>query len=114
MFMLSFMLLIMVVVPLLMYLLSLILYLKVNLSYQKMSPFECGFDNKNTARLPFSTRFFLLGLIFIIFDIEVVLLLPMPLLDLFNYSMIYIIFILALLFIGLIHEWKEGSLDWMY
>nr|WDA96129.1 NADH dehydrogenase subunit 3 [Hirudinaria manillensis] len=113
MLMLSLMLLIMVFIPFLMYLLSLILYFKVNLSYQKMSPFECGFDNKNTARIPFSTRFFLLGLIFIIFDIEVVLLLPMPLLNIWSYSMVYITLILLLLFVGLIHEWKEGSLDWM-
>nr|ALO76770.1 NADH deshydrogenase subunit 3 [Sciobius sp. SCI01] len=82
---------------------------------EKNSPFECGFDPKSTARVPFSLQFFLIAVIFIIFDVELTLLLPMiPALKLSNlmfYSLIASIFISILLF-GLYHEWKEGALEW--
>nr|NP_008249.1 NADH dehydrogenase subunit 3 [Lumbricus terrestris]Q34950.1 RecName: Full=NADH-ubiquinone oxidoreductase chain 3; AltName: Full=NADH dehydrogenase subunit 3 [Lumbricus terrestris]AAC46875.1 NADH dehydrogenase subunit 3 [Lumbricus terrestris]prf//2122275M NADH dehydrogenase:SUBUNIT=3 [Lumbricus terrestris] len=82
---------------------------------EKSSPFECGFDPKSTARIPFSTRFFLLAIIFIVFDIEIVLLMPLPTIlhtsDVFTTVTTSVLFLMILL-IGLIHEWKEGSLDW--
>nr|BDQ44212.1 NADH dehydrogenase subunit 3 [Polypheretima elongata] len=82
---------------------------------EKSTPFECGFDPKNTARIPFSMRFFLLAIIFIVFDIEIVLLMPIPTMLMTSYSshvmITYTLFIIVLI-IGLIHEWNEGSLDW--
>nr|ANC65478.1 NADH dehydrogenase subunit 3 [Hirudo medicinalis] len=100
-------------IPIILYMLSYFIYFKMMMNNQKLSPFECGFDNCNSARIPFSTRFFLLGIIFIIFDIEIVLLLPIPLFMLSNNCILLLLFIMSLLFIGLIHEWNEGSLDWM-
>lgn len=67
-----------------------------------------------SARLPFSIRFFLLAVIFLIFDVELVLLIPFPLFGLFYYSnfgfFIVCLFLIVLL-IGVFHEWREGSLD---
>nr|YP_009164270.1 NADH dehydrogenase subunit 3 [Amynthas longisiphonus]AIR76367.1 NADH dehydrogenase subunit 3 [Amynthas longisiphonus] len=82
---------------------------------EKSTPFECGFDPKNTARIPFSTRFFLLAIIFIVFDIEIVLLMPIPTMYMSLYTthivVTYMLFVIVLI-LGLIHEWNEGSLDW--
>nr|QFG38880.1 NADH dehydrogenase subunit 3 [Pararetifusus carinatus] len=82
---------------------------------EKSSPFECGFDPMKSARLPFSLRFFLLAIIFLIFDVEIVLLFPIliSMINSFSFNLILSIFIfLVVLIIGLFHEWNEGSLDW--
>nr|YP_009353587.1 NADH dehydrogenase subunit 3 [Curculio davidi]AQX92153.1 NADH dehydrogenase subunit 3 [Curculio davidi] len=83
---------------------------------EKMSPFECGFDPKNSARLPFSLQFFLIAVIFVIFDVELTLLLPITLIFknccLPTLSLVTMIFIIILLF-GLFHEQNQGSLNWM-
>nr|QXG82665.1 NADH dehydrogenase subunit 3 [Curculionidae sp. BMNH 1042554] len=83
---------------------------------EKTSPFECGFDPKSSARMPFSMQFFLITVIFIIFDVELTLLLPMILaIKLSNtiyFSFTIFLFIIILL-IGLLHEWNEGALDWV-
>nr|QAT19789.1 NADH dehydrogenase subunit 3 [Curculio sp. SZ-2019] len=83
---------------------------------EKMSPFECGFDPKNSARLPFSLQFFLIAVIFVIFDIELTLLLPITLIfkkcNMKMLSLTTSIFIFILLF-GLFHEQTQGSLNWM-
>nr|ACF04906.1 NADH dehydrogenase subunit 3 [Calyptraea chinensis] len=82
---------------------------------EKNSPFECGFDPISSARLPFSLRFFLLAIIFLVFDVEIVLLLPMLSVLFISFSfkvMLGCLLFLYILIIGLMHEWKEGSLDW--
>nr|YP_010895138.1 NADH dehydrogenase subunit 3 [Ironomyia nigromaculata]WJW73664.1 NADH dehydrogenase subunit 3 [Ironomyia nigromaculata] len=82
---------------------------------EKNSPFECGFDPKSLSRLPFSLKFFLITIIFLIFDVEIALILPMIMV--INFSNIFIwmstnmIFIIILL-LGLYHEWNQGALNW--
>nr|AYW52304.1 NADH dehydrogenase subunit 3 [Agrilinae sp. 1 ACP-2013] len=82
---------------------------------EKNSPFECGFDPKSSARMPFSLHFFLISVIFLIFDVEITLLLPIIItLKITNmtqwfYLSLFFIFILLL---GLYHEWNQGALNW--
>nr|YP_009122999.1 NADH dehydrogenase subunit 3 [Strigamia maritima]AJK90883.1 NADH dehydrogenase subunit 3 [Strigamia maritima] len=82
---------------------------------EKMSPFECGFEPMKSARLPFSLRFFLVALIFLIFDVEISLLLPLPLIMKITplHPLIYTsILFLIILTAGLFYEWNSGALDW--
>nr|YP_009440574.1 NADH dehydrogenase subunit 3 [Erpobdella japonica]ATG87481.1 NADH dehydrogenase subunit 3 [Erpobdella japonica] len=100
-------------IPIIVYSLSYFLFMRSYNDRYKSSPFECGFDPYSNARIPFSTRFFLLAIIFIVFDIEVVLLMPTPLLS-SNMSFMFIFYVLMMiLFVGLIHEWNEGSINWI-
>ena len=103
------------IVPIIVYILSTLLYIKSNTDRIKISPFECGFDTFNKSRIPFSTRFFLLSVLFVIFDIEIVLITPFPIIINLRISISIIItyiFIIIVLILGLIHEWNEGSLNW--
>nr|WRO45253.1 NADH dehydrogenase subunit 3 [Majangella moultoni] len=82
---------------------------------EKSSPFECGFDPINSSRLPFSLRFFLIAIIFLIFDVEIALILPMTIITFSSNLLIWMItsmLFLLILTIGLYHEWNQGSLEW--
>nr|ASY98562.1 NADH dehydrogenase subunit 3 [Metallyticus sp. JZ-2017] len=84
---------------------------------EKNSPFECGFDPFSTSRLPFSLQFFLIAVIFLIFDVEIALILPMTIIS-FNSNILTWIYtsviFLMILTIGLYHEWVQGSLKWAF
>nr|WCQ78448.1 NADH dehydrogenase subunit 3 [Agriotes sp. GTI-106] len=90
---------------------------KTFIDREKSSPFECGFDPKSSARIPFSLQFFLIAVIFLIFDVEITLLLPliitMKVSSLISFSTVMSTFLFILL-VGLYHEWKQGALDWAY
>nr|YP_009178015.1 NADH dehydrogenase subunit 3 [Paracheirodon innesi]AJW75306.1 NADH dehydrogenase subunit 3 [Paracheirodon innesi]ALN96905.1 NADH dehydrogenase subunit 3 [Paracheirodon innesi]BAK42232.1 NADH dehydrogenase subunit 3 [Paracheirodon innesi] len=82
---------------------------------EKLSPYECGFDPLGSARLPFSLRFFLVAILFLLFDLEIALLLPLPwgnqLLAPLS-TVFWAALILILLTLGLVYEWLQGGLEW--
>nr|BBG74338.1 NADH dehydrogenase subunit 3 [Thalassobathia pelagica] len=83
--------------------------------YEKLSPYECGFDPLGSARLPFSLRFFLVAILFLLFDLEIALLLPLPWGDQLaspTLTFIWATAVLVLLTLGLIYEWLQGGLEW--
>nr|WNH20679.1 NADH dehydrogenase subunit 3 [Pseudojuloides cerasinus] len=83
--------------------------------YEKLSPYECGFDPLGSARLPFSLRFFLVAILFLLFDLEIALLLPLPWGDQLTTPLTTFFWasaVLVLLTVGLIYEWLQGGLEW--
>nr|YP_010485755.1 NADH dehydrogenase subunit 3 [Microstomus achne]UVW81901.1 NADH dehydrogenase subunit 3 [Microstomus achne] len=83
--------------------------------HEKLSPYECGFDPMGSARLPFSLRFFLIAILFLLFDLEIALLLPLPWGDQLASPLLTFIWatgVLSLLTLGLIYEWMQGGLEW--
>nr|AXS65766.1 NADH dehydrogenase subunit 3 [Staphylinoidea sp. 7 KM-2017] len=94
---------------------AMIISKKTFMDREKSSPFECGFDPKSNARIPFSLQFFLIAVIFLIFDVEITLLMPLILtLKISNFMnfMLLSFFFLLILLIGLFHEWNQGALKW--
>nr|AFO66919.1 NADH dehydrogenase subunit III [Myrmecocichla aethiops] len=82
---------------------------------EKLSPYECGFDPLGSARLPFSIRFFLVAILFLLFDLEIALLLPLPWatqLQSPTTTLIWASTLILLLTLGLMYEWTQGGLEW--
>nr|YP_007625465.1 NADH dehydrogenase subunit 3 [Polypterus teugelsi]ADG95316.1 NADH dehydrogenase subunit 3 [Polypterus teugelsi] len=81
---------------------------------EKLSPYECGFDPHESTYLPFSIRFFLIAILFLLFDLEVALLLPLPWSIHLNptLTLTWMFIIIMLLAAGLIYEWLQGGLEW--
>ena len=85
-----------------------------NLYYEKSSGYECGFDPFSDAREPFYVKFYLIAILFIIFDVEIIFFFPW-IFSLFNiglYGLFIMFVIISIFLIGFIYEWKKGSLDW--
>nr|APU51272.1 NADH dehydrogenase subunit 3 [Modiolus modiolus] len=99
-----------------------LLLLSMGVSFQasegreKGSPYECGFECVNSARTSFSIRFFLLGVLFVVFDVEIVLLVPALFLVYGGLSSwgvsCFLLFMIALV-LGCLYERREGSMDWV-
>nr|YP_009227622.1 NADH dehydrogenase subunit 3 [Turdus philomelos]AGI51092.1 NADH dehydrogenase subunit 3 [Turdus philomelos] len=82
---------------------------------EKLSPYECGFDPLGSARLPFSIRFFLVAILFLLFDLEIALLLPLPWATQLSHeptTLMWASTLILLLTLGLIYEWAQGGLEW--
>nr|BBN80007.1 NADH dehydrogenase subunit 3 [Grandidierella fasciata] len=108
--------LISLLVSLLMLILAFLLSEKSKKEREKFTPFECGFSPFKKARSPFSLRFFMITLIFLIFDIELALLLPLGILSLMKMKILIsflALMITLILVMGLIHEWIQGALNWV-
>ena len=81
---------------------------------EKLSAYECGFEPFNDSRMEFDVRFYLVAILFIIFDLEIAFLFPWAIslgkIGLLGFcSMMIFLFILT---VGFIYEWKKGALDW--
>ena len=81
---------------------------------EKLSTYECGFEPFNDSRMEFDVRFYLVAILFIIFDLEIAFLFPWAIslgnIGILGFtSMMIFLFILT---IGFIYEWKKGALDW--
>jgi NADH-quinone oxidoreductase subunit A len=81
---------------------------------EKLSAYECGFNAFDDARMKFDVRFYLVAILFIIFDLEVAFLFPWAITfgDLGVFGFWSMMVFLAVLTIGFIYEWKKGALEW--
>nr|WRQ18283.1 NADH dehydrogenase subunit 3 [Onukigallia sp.] len=88
---------------------------KSMIDLQKLTPFECGFNPMANKRMPFSIHFFLIAVIFLIFDIEIIIIMPMILSMKFSIIKMWLLSSLSLIIIlvmGLYNEWYQGMLNW--
>nr|YP_010723809.1 NADH dehydrogenase subunit 3 [Dryodurgades formosana]WDW30763.1 NADH dehydrogenase subunit 3 [Dryodurgades formosana] len=88
---------------------------KMIIDKQKSSPFECGFNPMSNKRLPFSIHFFLIAVLFLIFDIEIIIVMPLIFSLKFSLMKMWLISsftIITILIIGLYNEWLQGMLKW--
>ena len=80
----------------------------------KDAPYECGFDAIDTSRMPFDVRYYLVAILFILFDLETAFLFPwaVVLRHLDGPGFWSVVFFLVILVVGFVYEWKQGSLEW--
>nr|YP_009059148.1 NADH dehydrogenase subunit 3 [Cervaphis quercus]AGQ46310.1 NADH dehydrogenase subunit 3 [Cervaphis quercus] len=114
-FMNLYMMIMMTMILLMIMLLMMMFNLKMKFNFNKSSPFECGFDPFNKSRIPFSLNFYLIAIIFLIFDIEISIILPMimnfKMSNMINFNILFLIFFTFMIF-TIFYEWKFGSLNW--
>ena len=85
---------------------------------QKLSPYECGFEAFDDSRMKFDVRYYLVAILFILFDLEIAFLFPwaVSMFDLSHGGMVFafwsMMVFLGVLTVGFIYEWKKGALEW--
>ncbi|MFN8751087.1 MAG: NADH-quinone oxidoreductase subunit A [Betaproteobacteria bacterium] len=81
---------------------------------EKLSPYECGFEAFEDARMKFDVRYYLVAILFILFDLEIAFLVPwaVVLRDIGDFGFMAMVVFLAILVVGFVYEWKKGALDW--
>jgi NADH-quinone oxidoreductase subunit A len=81
---------------------------------EKLSPYECGFEAFEDARMKFDVRYYLVAILFIIFDLEIAFLFPwaVALKEIGMLGFAAMMLFLAILVVGFIYEWKKGALEW--
>ena len=81
---------------------------------EKLSPYECGFEAFEDARMKFDVRYYLVAILFILFDLEIAFLFPwavvLPEIGFFGFAAMMVF--LAVLVVGFVYEWKKGALEW--
>ncbi|YP_002887592.1 NADH dehydrogenase subunit 3 (mitochondrion) [Diceros bicornis] len=88
---------------------------QLNIYTEKTSPYECGFDPMGSARLPFSMKFFLVAITFLLFDLEIALLLPLPWASQttnLKTMLTMALALISLLAASLAYEWTQKGLEW--
>ena len=80
----------------------------------KLSPYECGFEAFENARMKFDVRYYLVAILFIIFDLEIAFLFPWAIVldDIGMFGFVAMIIFLLVLVIGFVYEWQKGALEW--
>ena len=81
---------------------------------EKLSPYECGFEAFEDARMKFDVRYYLIAILFILFDLEIAFLFPwaVSLREVGLAGFVAVLIFLAILVVGFVYEWKKGALDW--
>ncbi|GAA5784921.1 NADH-quinone oxidoreductase subunit A [Chitiniphilus shinanonensis] len=80
----------------------------------KLSPYECGFEAFEDARMQFDVRYYLVAILFILFDLEVAFLVPWAVVldDIGMFGFVSMMIFLAVLVVGFVYEWMKGALEW--
>nr|YP_010583058.1 NADH dehydrogenase subunit 3 [Eurhadina exclamationis]UGN61504.1 NADH dehydrogenase subunit 3 [Eurhadina exclamationis] len=108
-------LIVIILLMMIMMLMMMLLAKKTIMDWQKSTPFECGFNPMTFKRMSFSVHFFLIAVIFLIFDIEIIIVLPMTLTLKSSMIVTWVTtstMFIAILIMGLYHEWINGMLKW--
>ena len=81
---------------------------------EKLSPYECGFEAFEDARMKFDVRYYLVAILFILFDLEIAFLFPWAIVlqDIGWFGLVSMLIFLGILVVGFIYEWKKGALEW--